>query len=223
MTTIGSQEDIMDAVTTWRVDTQGEAAAKALKHNGFDAMYVKTGAEALAIVAKYLKKGATVGFGGSSTVKAIGVQQKATEVGCEILDHNVPGLAPDVKMSILKRQLTSDVFISSSNAVTLEGEIVNVDGNGNRVAALTFGPTKTIVVVGINKLVRDLDEAFARIETYAAPMNNKRLDKPNPCVKAGVCMDCDGDTRICRVYSILRKRPSASDFTVIVVGETLGF
>jgi hypothetical protein len=126
-------------------------------------------------------------------------------------------------MKILKRQLTSDVFISGSNAVTLEGEILNVDGTGNRVAALSFGPTKTIVVVGINKIVRDMDEAFARLETYAAPMNNKRLDKPNPCVKAGVCMDCDGDTRLCRVYNIMRKRPSGTDFTVIIVGEDLGY
>jgi len=213
----------MDTNTAWRIETQGEAAVKALKKNGFDAMYVKNGDEALEIVAKYLKKGATVGFGGSTTVRGIGVQQKATEIGCELLDHNAPGLTPEVKTQILRRQLTSDVFISGSNAVTLEGELVNVDGTGNRVAALSFGPLKTIVVVGINKVVRDLDEAFARIETYAAPMNNKRLDKPNPCVKSGVCMDCEGDTRICRVYSILRKRPSGTDFTVIIVGETLGF
>ncbi len=213
----------MDTVTSWRTDTLGDSTVRALKKNGFDAVYVKTGAEALALVAKHLKKGMTVGFGGSMTVRGIGVQDSAKAAGCELLDHNAPGLAPDVKTSILKRQLTSDLFISGSNAVTLEGELVNVDGTGNRVAALSFGPTKTIVVVGVNKIVRDLDEAFARIESWAAPMNNKRLDKPNPCVKAGVCMDCDGDTRICRVYQILRKRPSGTDFTVIVVGEELGF
>lgn len=196
---------------------------RALKKNGFDAVYVKTGAEALALVAKHFKQGMTVGFGGSMTVRGIGVQDSAKAAGCELLDHNAPGLSPEVKTSILKRQLTSDLFVSGSNAVTLEGEIVNVDGTGNRVAALSFGPTKTIVVVGVNKIVRDLDEAFAHIESWAAPMNNKRLDKPNPCVKAGVCMDCDGDTRICRVYQILRKRPSGTDFTVLVVGEELGF
>lgn len=213
----------MDTVTSWRTDTIGESTARALKKNGFDALYVKTGAEALALVAKHLKKGMTVGFGASMTVRGIGVQDSATAAGCELLDHNVPGLTPEVKTSILKRQLTSDLFVTGSNAVTLEGEIVNVDGTGNRVAALSFGPTKTIVVVGINKIVRDLDEAFARIESWAAPMNNKRLDKPNPCVKAGVCMDCDGDTRTCRVYQILRKRPTGTDFTVIIVGEELGF
>lgn len=213
----------MNNVETWRNDTIGQDAATALKKNGFDAYYVKTGADAAEIVAQYLKKGSTVGFGGSMTVKSLGIQEKATAAGCEVLDHNAPGLAQDVKTAILRRQLTSDVFVSGSNAVTLEGEIVNIDGNGNRVAALSFGPLKTIVVVGINKVVRDLDEAFARIESFAAPMNNKRLDKSNPCVKAGVCMDCDGDTRICRIYQILRKRPAASDFTVIVVGENLGY
>ncbi|HPB65897.1 MAG TPA: lactate utilization protein [Spirochaetales bacterium] len=213
----------MDAIRMWRNDTLGEAAVKALKKNGFDAVYVRTGAEAADLVAKHFKKGASVGFGGSMTVKAIGVQDRAAAAGCELLDHNAPGLAPEAKGAILRRQLTSDVFVSGSNAVTLDGEIVNVDGTGNRVAALSFGPAKTVVVVGINKVVRDLDEAFARIETSAAPMNNKRLDRPNPCVKAGTCMDCDGDTRICRIYQILRKRPGGTDFTVIVVGEDLGY
>ena len=213
----------MDAVASWRSETVGESAVKALKHNGFDAVFVKTSAEAAEIVARYLKKGSSIGFGGSMTVKNLGIQVAAQAAGCELLDHNAPGLAPEAKTKILKRQLTSDVFISGSNAVTLEGEILNVDGTGNRVAALSFGPTKTIVVVGINKIVRDMDEAFARLETYAAPMNNKRLDKPNPCVKAGICMDCDGDGRICRVYNIMRKRPGGTDFTVIIVGEDLGY
>lgn len=213
----------METVASWRSDTIGESAVKALKKNGFDAVYVKTSAEAAAIVAKHLKKGSSIGFGGSMTVKNLGIQVAAAAAGCELLDHNAPGLAPEAKTRLLKRQLTSDVFISGSNAVTLDGEILNVDGTGNRVAALSFGPTKTIVVVGINKIVRDMDEAFARLETYAAPMNNKRLDKPNPCVKAGVCMDCDGDTRICRVYNIMRKRPGGTDFTVIIVGEELGY
>ena len=105
----------------------------------------------------------------------------------------------------------------------MEGEIVNVDGNGNRVAALTFGPKKTVVVVGLNKVVRDLDEAFARIETRASPMNNKRLERPNPCTKTGLCEDCHGEGRICRVYQILSRRPFLSDFTVIIVGESLGY
>jgi L-lactate utilization protein LutB len=213
----------MDQVNQWRSSVLGETAVKALKKNGFDAVYVEGREAAAALVAKHFAKGKSVGFGGSMTVKTLGLQDKAKAAGCEVLDHNVPGLEPAAKLALLRRQLTCDVFVSGTNALTLEGELVNVDGNGNRVAALTFGPVKTVVVVGANKLVRDLDEAFARMELYASPMNNKRLDRPNPCVKSGVCMDCDGDTRICRVYQILRKKPSLSDFTVVIVGEELGF
>ncbi len=213
----------MGAVEQWHYETLGKAACEALKRNGFDARYAAGSAEALAVVASFVKPGMSVGFGGSMTLRALGAHEKVKELGAVILDHNAPALDQARKLEILRAQLTCDLFLSGSNAVTLEGDIVNVDGNGNRVAALTFGPRKTVVVVGANKIVRDLDEALARIETYAAPMNNRRLDRPNPCVKAGTCHDFSGETRICRAYQILRRRPSLSDFTVIVVGESLGF
>lgn len=213
----------MNQVETWRADALAETAVKALENNGFKAIYCKTKEEALKLAESFFKKGLSVGFGGSMTVKAMGLQDIALAAGCELLDHNKPGLDNEAKLSILRKQLTCDVFVCSSNALTLEGELVNVDGNGNRLAALSFGPKKNLVVVGVNKLVRNLDEAFARIEMYAGPMNNKRLDKTNPCVKAGQCMDCDGDTRICRIYQILRKRPALSDFTVIIVQDNSGF
>ena len=213
----------MTAVDEWRYETIGKAAAEALKRTGFDARFVSKGEEALGLIAALVKPGMTVRFGGSMSIRAIGAREKVVELGAEILDHSAPGLDQDQKLEVMRAQLTCDLFLSSSNAVTLEGDIVNVDGNGNRVAALTFGPKKTVVVVGANKVVRDLDEALARIETTASPMNNKRLDCPNPCVKTGTCEDCRGDSRICRVYQILRRRPSLSDFTVIVVGEPLGF
>jgi hypothetical protein len=213
----------MTAVEEWRYETIGKSACEALKRSGFDARFVLKGSEAFDIIATFVKPGMKVGFGGSMTVRALGAQDKVKAMGAVILDHNAPGLDQEKRLEILRAQLTCDLFLSSSNAVTLEGDIVNVDGNGNRVAALTFGPRKTVVVVGANKIVRDLDEALARLETMAAPMNNKRLDRPNPCVKSGTCEDCRGETRICRVYQILRRKPSLSDFTVIVVGESLGF
>jgi len=213
----------MQAVEEWRYETIGKSACEALKRSHFDARFVRKGEEALEIVASFVKPGMTVGFGGSMTLRAIGAPDKVKALGAVILDHNAPGLELEAKLDILRAQLTSDLFLSGSNAVTLEGDIINVDGNGNRVAALAFGPKKTVVVVGANKIVRDLDEALERIETVASPMNNKRLEKPNPCAKTGTCEDCRGETRICRAYQILRRRPSLSDFTVIVVGENLGF
>jgi L-lactate utilization protein LutB len=213
----------MTTVEEWRYEAIGKAACDALKRNGFDARFARTGAEALEIVASFVKPGMKVGFGGSMTLRAIGVPEKAKALGATILDHNAPGLDQERKLVILRAQLCCDLFVSGSNAVTLEGDIVNVDGNGNRVAALTFGPKKTVVVIGANKVVRDLDEALSRIETEAAPMNNKRLDRPNPCVRTGTCEDCRGESRICRAYQILRRRPFLSDFTVVVVGEPLGY
>jgi L-lactate utilization protein LutB len=217
------KEADMNPVEEWHASTVGKAACEALKKNDFDAIYVPTGAEALEHIASLVKPGMKIGFGGSMTLKAIGAPERAKALGAEVLDHNVPGLSPEQKLAILRSQLTCDLFLSSSNAVTLDGEIVNVDGNGNRVAALTFGPAKTVVVVGINKIVLDLDAAFDRIELRASPMNNKRLERPNPCVKTGQCMDCQGPTRICRAYQILKRKPGLSDFTVIVVGEELGY
>jgi L-lactate utilization protein LutC len=196
----------MNPVEQWHFETLGKAACEALKKNGFDAHFVHTGAEALEKIASLVKPGMKVGFGGSVSLRTIGAPDRVKELGAEILDHNAPGLEQARKL-----------------AITLEGDIVNVDGNGNRVAALSFGPRKVVVVVGANKIVRDLDEALARIESCAAPMNNKRLDRPNPCVKTGTCEDCRGETRICRIYQILRRRPSLSDFSIIVVGEPLGF
>jgi hypothetical protein len=213
----------MTAVEVWHNETLGMSACAALRKNGFEAQYVATGAEALELIAGFVNPGMKVGLGGSMSLKAIGAPEKVRTLGAEILDHNAPGLDEERKLELRRAQLTCDLFLSSSNAVTLEGDIVNVDGGGNRVAALTFGPKKTVVVVGTNKIVRDLDEAFDRIETTASPMNNKRLDRPNPCVKAGTCQDCQGETRICRVYQVLHRRPLYSDFTVIVVGEQLGY
>ncbi|HSM92392.1 MAG TPA: lactate utilization protein [Anaeromyxobacteraceae bacterium] len=200
-----------------------DRAVRSLRENGFDAAWVATAAEAGAKVLSLAREGATVGFGGSMTVASLGLKEELGRRGAVLLDHNAPGLSPAEKREVQRRQLTCDLFLSSANAVTLDGAIVNVDGNGNRVAALSFGPAKTVVVAGVNKLVRDVEEAWDRIETHAGPMNARRLGKPTPCVKAGTCQDCDAEARICRVYQVLRRRPSLSDFTVLLVGEPLGY
>ncbi len=221
---LNNPEDIeMNPIESWHHETNGKNACEALRHNGFDAVYVATGAEALAKLMEYVKPGMKVGFGGSMSVKGLGTQAAVAAAGAEVLDHGAPGLGQERKMEILRAQLTCDLFVSGTNALTLDGELLNVDANGNRVGALCFGPRKVVVVAGANKIVRDLDEAFSRLETTAGPLNNKRLDRPNPCTKTGQCMDCDGPMRSCRIYQILKRRPAMSDFTVIVVGEALGY
>jgi len=204
-------------------EARGQKVVAALKKNGFDALYLPNASLAAEKVLEFIQAGAKVGFGGSVTVKSMNIQERAASKGAIVLDHNRPGLSAEEKTEVLRAQLTCDVFVSSSNAVTMEGYLFNVDGNGNRVAALTFGPKKNVVVAGINKVVTNLDEAYERMKAYAAPLNNIRLQKPNPCATSGYCADCALPTRICRVYHILKRRPSLSDFTVIIVGEELGF
>jgi hypothetical protein len=213
----------MTDVEMWSNETRAERAKNALIKNGFDAVFVKTKEEAAEIVMKYIQPGMRLGFGGSMSVKALGIQERAEKSGAIVLDHNKPGLSSEEKLEILRSQLTCDAFISSANAVTMKGEMLNIDGNGNRVAALTFGPKKNIVVVGANKIVLDEAEGWKRIEAWAAPMNNKRLSKENPCVKVGQCMNCENPGRICRIYQVLRRRPSLSNYIVVLVGEDLGF
>lgn len=213
----------MSAVNTWHDETLCRAACAALVKNGFDAQYLESGAEALDFILAAVKPGMKVAFGGSMSLQGLGAPAKVAERGGVVLDHNAPGLSAEEKAELRRSQLTADLFLSSSNALTLEGDLVNVDANGNRLAALAFGPRKTIVVVGVNKIVRDLDEAFDRIETYAAPMNSRRLDRKTPCAKTGLCADCEAEDRICRIYQVMRRRPALSDFTVLVVRESLGY
>ena len=213
----------MNEVEKWSNETRAAQAIAALTKNGFEAVYAATADEAAELVMKYVKPGMKVGFGGSMTVRSIGIQSKAEALGAVLLDHGVPGLTPEARLAILRGQLTCDVFISGLNAITRDGYIVNVDANGNRVAAMSFGPQKVVAVAGANKIVANLDQAFNRLEEVAGPLNNKRLGRPNPCTKSGYCMDCDGPMRSCRIYQILKRKPALTDFTVIIVGEDLGY
>lgn len=213
----------MTVTELWHATALGETTCAALKKNGFDAHFVSTPSQAADFILAQIKSGASIGFGGSMTITALDLTDRITAQGARILNHGIKDLSREEKNDIMRAQLTCDVFISSVNAITLNGEILNIDGIGNRVAALSFGPKKTIVVAGYNKIVRNLEQAQERMETIASPMNNKRLGTGNPCTVSGICSDCKSETRICRSYSILKRRPSQSDFTVIIVGEPLGY
>ena len=213
----------MKEIHNWHNETIGLKAVEALKKNGFSAVYCKSGEEASEFIMNNVHKGDKVGFGGSMTVKKLGIQEKVKSMGGIVLDHGDPTLSADEKMETMRGELLCDVFLCSSNAVTLEGELVNIDGVGNRVAAMSFGPKKVIVVVGVNKICKNEASAFERLEQIAAPMNCKRLNMPNPCTKTGVCSDCKTDTRICRIYSVIKRKPMRTDITVVVIGEDFGF
>jgi hypothetical protein len=220
---INPTDTFVNEMNTWHGQTLGNKAVEALKRNRFDSCFFETRAEAAQAVIEMISPGMEVAFGGSQTARQLNLQQLVTEAGAKILDHNAPGLSDEEKIDIMRRQQICDVFICSSNAVSLQGELFNIDGHGNRVAAMSFGPRRVIVIAGVNKLVSDEEAAWQRIRTIAAPINFKRLNRPNPCTKHGVCMNCNLPTRGCNIYVALRRKPSLTEFSVFIVNESLGF
>jgi hypothetical protein len=209
-------------VQSWHNETIGKRVVEALIKNDFDAVYVPTAVEASNLIMKHVGPGTTVGFGGSMTIKDMGIQDKVRAAGGKVFDHG-EAKSPEEVLETARKEILSDLYLCSSNAVTLDGILVNVDGMGNRVAAMSFGPKKVIIAIGINKICKDEAAAFERLKTFASPMNNKRLERPNPCVETGVCANCRLESRICRLYSVMRKKPSRTDITVIIIGENCGY
>lgn len=211
------------SVQNWHSEALGQKAVTALQKNGFKAVYFPEQEAAAQYVLSFIDQDMKVGIGGSMTLNELGLPEKATDKGANVLNHNLPGQTPEEKLELRRQQLLSDVFLTSSNGITLEGHLVNIDGVGNRIAAMTFGPKKVIIVAGINKISKDVETALKRIELECSPKNNKRLNQPNPCVSSGVCMDCKGSTRICNIYTVTKRKPSATDVEIVLIGETLGY
>ena len=212
----------MTELTRWHYDILGEKLVKALVKNNFAASYVKTRQEALDKLLEQIPTTAVIGFGGSVTLAELGIIPKLEERGNPVLNHAKPGLTPEEMKAIRRKQLLSDVYLTGTNAITLDGKLINMDATGNRVGTMLFGPDKVYIIIGVNKAVKDVAEAEQRIKLWASPPNNKRLGYPNPCAETGVCVDCQGPTRICNILTVMHKKPRLTDIHVIVVGEDLG-
>ena len=210
-----------------------ERTAEALKANGMEAVCVASKKEALEQVAQYLPEGALVACGGSMSLEECGVMTLLRTGPYEFLDRNAPGTTPDKVEEIFRLAFCADVYFTSSNAITEQGELYNVDGNCNRVAAMLFGPKTVVVVAGYNKIVKDLDEAICRTKTVAAPANCLRLGKNTYCAHQGECQGVDGSMaagcaspdRICCGYTVIGKQQPKYEgrIKVILVGEELGY
>lgn len=196
---------------------------KKMEARGFTPYYCEDSAAAVKQALELVgSKEALVSWGGTATVAEVGIKAALAEGGYNVMD---PYAAPDKAASFeAKRQaLLSDVFFLSANAVTMDGEMVNIDGNGNRVAGLIFGPKKVIVVVGANKLVANVDDAIDRIKVDACPANCIRLGLMNPCAVTGKCANCLSATCICDHTVITRNSIIKDRIHVIFVNEVLGF
>ena len=215
----------MDAAMQWYIEDRGKRAVEALKKRDFNALYVENQAQAKEIVLKAIPAEATVGVGGSVTIRGMGILADLKARKKKIIDHWVTAsLFSEENFQLRRAQQTCDVFITSTNAVTLDGVLVNTDGGGNRVNAMGFGPKKAIVVAGVNKIVPDLESALRRIKEVTVPLNCKRINSSPPCLLAGKCVDCRVPQRACRITTIIEwKPPFFSEYLIIIVGETLGY
>jgi len=206
----------------WYQELQVERTIVALKKNNFDARFFPKASEALAEVWKMIPEGSTVGYGGSLTLNQIGFIEEAQKRSVKFLNPFAKGLSPEEGEKIRREIFSADFFLASSNAITEDGKLYNIDATGNRVAPMIYGPKKVILLCGVNKIVKDIDEAQKKVQEWTAPMNVKRLGYKNPCGQTGECSDCASPERICNAYVILAKKPRRTDISVFIIGEFLG-
>lgn len=203
----------------------------ALTHNRMNPHYVDTKAEVLPLVRSLLPEGCSVGVGGSMTLQETGVMELLRSGAYRFYDRYAPDLTPEQRNEVFREAAFADVFLCSSNAVTEQGELYNVDGHSNRIAALAFGPSRVVVIAGINKLVPDLPAAVRRVKEVAAPLNARRLHCDTYCNQAGHCLHpqgsmnegCASPQRICRNALVSAMQEDPQRLHVILVGEALGY
>jgi len=208
--------------TMMRNQKAAQKVIKALESRQFEACWCETKEDALKTALGWLDKDMVIGYGGSATIDAVGLKEHLRENGYQLIDRD-NAASHEEKNEMYLRALTADTFLTGCNAITEEGELVNVDGNGNRVAPICYGPKQVIVIVSINKLARNAEEALIRARTVAAPINAGRFGVDTPCVKTGFCKDCKSPDCICSQIVTTRFCKPAKRIKVILVGETLGF
>ena len=214
----------MDAhQTVWNEKAAKEVIIN-LEKRRMGGSYAPTSTQAIREIVEMIPAGSTVSRCGSMSAVEMGLWEEIAKLpDVKVMDPFLPDLSPEEGMKLRRQGLSADVMITSSNAITLDGKLVNLDGMGNRVAAMTFGPAKVILVVGINKVVPDLDSAIARVKHYVAPVNSVRLGFKNPCEETGLCADCRSPKRICNMWSIIEGHMIKDRIHVKLVGEDLGY
>ena len=202
-------------------DLAGPKTVEALNKRRFEAYYCSTAAEAVEKVLELTPKTDVVSWGGAMTVDELSIKQRMAQEGYTLLDRDT-AQSPEEKQAIMRQALTCGTFLMSSNAISKDGQLVNIDGNGNRVAAMCFGPRQVVVVAGMNKVLGTLDDAVARARNVAAPANAQRFGIKTPCGLTGQCGDCTSPDCICSKLVITRFCMPERRIKVVLVGEDLG-
>lgn len=213
----------MDNNIRWVNKKKIEKTIDALNKNGMCGYLVEGRDELIQKIKDLVPKGSLVGCGGSASLLEMKVIDFIREYDYEFLDRYESGLSKEELKNLHRKSFFADAYFTSTNAITQNGELYNVDGNGNRVAAMLYGPDKVIVVCGVNKIVKNIEEAITRNEQISAPANTKRLNTKTPCKETGYCMDCSSMDRICCEYTVIKKQRTLNRIHVIFINENLGY
>ena len=203
-------------------EKRGQQLVKNLNARFFEAYYCDNKEEAKKKALELIPEGSVVGWGGCLSAEQIGLVDEMRHGNYRAIDRDAAS-SPEERMELMRRCLLSDVFITGANAISMDGQMVNIDGMGNRVSAIVFGPKSVIVVAGMNKVVDTVEDAVVRARTVAAPTNKQRFPAPTPCLVTGTCANCKGEGSICNQFLITRSCRPAGRIKFILVGEDLGF
>lgn len=203
-------------------EKRGNILVKNLQSRHFEAYYCADKEAALKKALELIPEGSTVGWGGAMSCEQIGLMQALHAGNYRPMDRSLAKTAEE-REQMMRDMLFADVFLTGANGMSLDGQMVNIDGQGNRVAAIVYGPKSVIVVAGMNKVEDTLDAAINRARTVAAPVNNQRFDNDNPCSVTGTCGNCKNEKCICNQILITRHCRPVGRIKFIIVGEDLGF
>ena len=216
-------ESYMDKNIQWYNEEKIKRTKAALEKRNYQVYVVESPEGAVEKLKEIMDKGSTVSVGGSVTLSESGVMELLKNGDYNFLDRYKEGLTGEDIEKLYRECFFADYYITSSNAITQDGELVNLDGTGNRVAAMIFGPKKVVVVAGINKIVKNLDDAYERVRNQAAPINCKRLNRKTPCTEVGRCMDCASPDRICNHYVVTYRQKAPGRGIVILIKQQMGY
>lgn len=196
---------------------------QALNENNIEVEYFETGQAARDTVLREIPSGATIGLGGSTTMAEIGLRDAIRDGDYKLFDQYEPGISKEENIERRRAGLTAEYYLTGTNAVTEKGELVNIDGLGNRVAAIIFGPKKVFIVVSTSKIVKDIHDGLERIRKIAAPANARRFGRDLPCVRGESCEDCPPDQTLCNYITVVKRQPAKGRMKLFLIEGQLGF
>lgn len=199
-----------------------EKIIEKLKKRNIEGYFCEKSADVVELILSIMEEGSAISWGGSETIKECGLMDAVQNKGYTLIDRST-AKTPEEAREIFGKTVMSDYYFMSTNAITLDGELVNIDGNGNRLACLIHGPKNVIIVAGMNKVAKDIPSAYSRIKTHACPPNALRLNRKMPCAVTGVCGECYSDECFCNQIVVTRRSGHKGRIKVVLVGEELGY